>query len=421
MISVNAIRLFLILLVGVALSSCGFSRLKDDLAQYDAQGHEFNGSLALEQLETDALLVIAMNDREGNDIYSFRVMPGPGNFQFKAEKKPLYFFAFDDQNKDFVFQPGEPFARNTTAGPVDPNAGSTDDIRIVISGDSVSSVDYPRGLIGVTVNDWDAEMGMDFVVGDQTTLDNPLFSEEQAKKGLWQPYAFMVDGGTGIHFLEEYDDDRIPVLFVHGINGTPQNFTALIEDLDRSRYQAWVFSYPSGMRLYDLADGLFQFMETLAREYRVDEIHMIAHSMGGLVSRGTVNMCAQKKTCTYLRSYTTMSTPWNGVASARSGIEWAPTVVPVWRDIDPDSEYVTTLFDTPLPDGLPYQLLFGFKQSSIFGSESGDGVIKLTSQLRNSAQEQASAMRGYDESHVSILSSDLVVAKVYEILNANSD
>ncbi len=300
MITVNGARLFLILLSSVALSSCGFSKLKDDLERYEEQAHDFDGSLALERLEADALVVIAMQDRDGNDIYSFRVMSGPGDFQFKAQKKPLYFFAFDDQNKDFVFQPDEPFARNTPAGPVDPNVGRTNDIRIVISGDSVSAADYPRGLVGVTINDWDAEMGMDFVVGDQTALDNALFSEEQAKKGLWQPYQFMVDGGAGIHFLEDYDADRIPVLFVHGVN-------------------------------------------------------------------------------------------------------------------------VTTLFDTPLPENLPYQLLFGFKQTSILGSASSDGVIKLTSQLRNAAQEQAFAIRGYDESHVSILSSNPVITKVYAILNVNSN
>jgi pimeloyl-ACP methyl ester carboxylesterase len=416
----NAVRICLVLFFGAALSSCTFSKLKDDLEQYDERGHEFNGSLGLEQIESDSLVLVAMRDHDGKDIYTFRMMAGPGDFLIKGQKKPLYFFAFDDQNKDLVFQRGEPYARNTPAGPVDPNAGSTDNIRIVI-GDSISATDYPQGLVGVAINEWDNEMGLTLVIGDQTTLENPLFSEEQAKKGLWQPFAFMLDGGAGIHFLEDYDANRIPVIFVHGINGTPRNFTTLIEGLDRSRYQAWVYSYPSGLRLQDLAEGLFQFMETLERLHQFDEVHLIAHSLGGLVSRGAVNRCAQQKTCDYLRSYTTLSTPWNGVASAKSGVEWAPTVVPVWRDIDPDSEYVTTLFDTPLPDDLPYQLLFGFKRTSIFGSGSSDGVIVLASQLRNAAQEQAFTVRGYDEGHVSILSSDLVIAKVYEFLNANSN
>jgi hypothetical protein len=86
-------------------------------------------------------------------------------------------------------------------------------------------------------------------------------------------------------------------------------------------------------------------METLARRYDVNDLHLIAHRMGGLVSRATVNICAQKNTCEYPQSYTTLSTPWNGVVSAKSFVEWAPTVVPVWRDMDPDSEFVTTLFD----------------------------------------------------------------------------
>ena len=95
----------------------------------------------------------------------------------------------------------------------------------------------------------------------------------------------------------------------------------------------------------------------------------------------------------------------------------APAVVPVWRDIDPDSGFVTTLFDTRLPYELPHRLLFGFRQKSIFGSESSDGVIKLTSQLRPAAQAQAQTMRGYDEDHVSILSSEAVIANVYEFLS----
>ena len=421
MTAANATRLISMLILAATLSACGFSKLKDDLERYEEQGDEFNGSLALDGIESTALLVVAMHDSDGADLYSFRVLADPDVFEFKGKKEPLYFFAFDDQNKDLAFQPGEPFARNTGAGPVAPNTGTTNDSHLVISADSASREDYPRGLVDVNLLAHDVEMGLNFVIGDVSSLDNPLFSEEQAKKGLWEPYAFMADGGTGIHFLEAYDPDRIPVLFVHGVNGTPRNFTALIDGLDRTRYQAWVFSYPSGLRLKNVASGVVDFARTLRHQYEFDQLHLIAHSMGGLVSQGAVNLCMKKDTCDYLRSYTTLSTPWNGVASAKSGIKWAPTVVPVWNDIDPDSEYVTTLFDTPLSKDVPYYLLFGFKQSSIFGSDSSDGVIKLTSQLRNAAQEQASMVRGYDESHVSILSSEVVIEKVYEILDANSD
>ena len=51
--------------------------------------------------------------------------------------------------------------------------------------------------------------------------------------------------------LQMYDRNRIPVIFVHGLQDTPASWTpminALYEDPDiRRRYQFWVFNYPSG-------------------------------------------------------------------------------------------------------------------------------------------------------------------------------
>jgi hypothetical protein len=148
-------------------------------------------------------------------------------------------------------------------------------------------------------------------------------------------------------------------------------------------------------------------------------LHVVAHSMGGLVSRGTLNLCVENDRCEYLRSYTTLSTPWNGVASAQSGVRYAPEVVPVWRDLGPDSEYVTSLFNTPLPNDVPHYLLFGYRQDSI-SSQSSDGVIRLSSQLRSAAQDQATSVRGFDEGHVSILHSDDVIQNVNSILTRQS-
>jgi pimeloyl-ACP methyl ester carboxylesterase len=165
---------------------------------------------------------------------------------------------------------------------------------------------------------------------------------------------------------------------------------------------------------------MYQFLDVLQRQYDFDELHVVAHSMGGLVSRGAINLCVQNRNCDYLASYTTISTPWNGVDSASNGVKWAPTVVPVWRDLEPDSEYITTLFDTALPAGLPYHLLFGYRHDTVFGAESSDGVIKLRSQLRHEAQAAAISIRGYDEGHTSILSNNAVLDTVLSILDENS-
>ena len=274
----------------------------------------------------------------------------------------------------------------------------------------------PAALVDKPLADY---IGADvkFSIGNVTSLDNPWFSEARARAGLWEPYAFMAEGGTGIHFVEPYDPKRTPVLFVHGINGSPRNFSALIDSLDTDTYQAWVYSYPSGLPLDWLARGMAKFLEILQAKYTFDRLHIVAHSMGGLVSRGGINLCLEFDACEYLRNYVTISTPWNGVESAQSGVKWAPTVVPVWRDLEPASQYVTTLFNRPLPDPVRHYLLFGFRQDSIFESGSSDGVIKLSSQLRHEAQVQAVLVRGYDEDHVSILSNPQVIKFVHGILD----
>ncbi len=412
-------RYFLTLALAATLAGCVFSTLKQDLEKLQEIAHLFAGTVSTEGVEADAIVVVALRDPQGENVARILVMSGPGPFELRSDPTPTFFFAFDDLNKDLIFQVNEPYGWAAGGRALDASKEGTDNINIAISAASRNQAAFPQKLVDARFKNH-LDNNLRFNVGTVSSLDNPLFSEEQATKGLWEPYGFIEDGGTGVHFLQPYDPDKIPVLFVPGINDTPRRFAAIIEQLDQSKYQAWVYSYPSGLRLTWLANGTHQFLEMLYRQYRFDELHVVAHSMGGLVSRGGLNLCTQNGSCKYLRSFTTLSTPWNGVESAQSGVKWAPTVVPVWRDLDPDSEYLTSLFDTPLPDGLPHHLLFGFRQNSIFGSESSDGVIKLTSQLRPAAQEQAQLIRGYDEDHVSIVSSETVVRKVHQILAKSS-
>ena len=58
------------------------------------------------------------------------------------------------------------------------------------------------------------------------TLDDPLFSREIATKGMWKFYDFLLETRPGIYFLKPYDPGKIPVLFIHGMDGTPRDFEA---------------------------------------------------------------------------------------------------------------------------------------------------------------------------------------------------
>lgn len=91
--------------------------------------------------------------------------------------------------------------------------------------------------------------------------------------------------------LQPYDPDRIPVIFVHGLQDTPASWVPMINALRddpeiRRRYQLWVYSYPSGYP-YSYSAGLFRReLDAIARAYPGrKQIVLIGHSMGGMVSR----------------------------------------------------------------------------------------------------------------------------------------
>jgi pimeloyl-ACP methyl ester carboxylesterase len=327
--------------------------------------------------------------------------------------------AFEDSNADSVYQPGEPFLtvdlqRLLTCRSGDRKA----DLALGIPTQGRSRLDRDINFMTFqarTASDQlQMSLGLATAYGEVVTLDDPRFREEQATNSLWRPYDFIFDVHPGVYFLQPYEAGKIPVLFVHGINGTPINFRALIERLDRSKYQPWVYYYPSGARLSLVADHLDQTMKQLQLQHGFTRYDVIAHSMGGLVSRGFLlrNQTGQSRARVPL--YITISTPWAGHKAAESGVKYAPTVVGVWNDMAPNSAYLTDLFfqerngaqaHRPLPAGVQHHLLFGYKRSGTAVGECTDSTVTLASQLYPGAQEDASRLYGFDETHMGILGS----------------
>jgi pimeloyl-ACP methyl ester carboxylesterase len=119
-----------------------------------------------------------------------------------------------------------------------------------------------------------------------------LASERPEKLGLprfFQPGKYA--DTARLARLQAFDPNRIPVIFVHGLQDTAASWAPMINTLRedpeiRRRYQFWVYSYPSGYP-YPYSAALFrQELDAVARAFpNRQRIILIGHSMGGMISR----------------------------------------------------------------------------------------------------------------------------------------
>jgi pimeloyl-ACP methyl ester carboxylesterase len=109
---------------------------------------------------------------------------------------------------------------------------------------------------------------------------------------------------TGLYFLQPYDPDRIPLVFVHGLFSTPYDWVKTINGLQadpeiRKHYQFWIFAYPTGNPILYSA---LRLREALAKADQLYPNHkpyvMVGHSMGGMLTHDqlvTVTQAMWKK------------------------------------------------------------------------------------------------------------------------------
>lgn len=96
---------------------------------------------------------------------------------------------------------------------------------------------------------------------------------------------------SAIYFVEPYDPDKIPILFVHGLMSSPHAWIEFVNELNaspefRRRYQPWVYFYPSGGPIAGNALRLREDLEKLAAQYPLKrKIILVGHSMGGIISK----------------------------------------------------------------------------------------------------------------------------------------
>lgn len=248
-------------------------------------------------------------------------------------------------------------------------------------------------------------------------LQDARFDPGIARAGVWTPWKFQRAGDEGIYFLENHDDSKIPVLFIHGMYGSPRNFRYLIQHLDRDKFQPWLYYYASGDDLTGVAERLLDELATLCAYYKVRSIAIVAHSMGGLIARDLL-LHEHRGYCADVPVLITLSTPWDGHLAAAVGARFWPTGVRAWRDLATGSPYIESLFQTRehvsrhLPLRTRHYLVASVGRDTSRGLAGSDQVVSVASQLRSAAWQDSYRIQLFDETHSGVLNSAAVASSI---------
>jgi len=410
---------FLVAVLSIFLSDCAFIRLEWEVAEIE-KTYVLAGKIENDLSHMRPVIVFLYSEKEDKkEIVEYTLPEDTGHFSFLVTEGAYYLAAFEDLDNDFTYD------QEGLVG----YFGAPD--RIVVSSDRMALSDSKRikdlnilltktdaFLDGFpTAVDNEALIQKNFEkIGLITDLDDKIFAPQNGTIGYWKPLTFLRDFGHGVYFIEPYDKNKIPILFVHGANGTPISWKEIAKQVDRHKYQPWFYYYPSGIQLELIANGLNHIIKRLHETYRFNTLYVTAHSMGGLVSRSFIMKNVYEDGEDYIKLFVSISTPWDGHRAAEKGVKDAPSAIPSWHDMVPGSEFIQSVYERKLPSQIKFHLFFSFRGDCKMLMGNNDGAVELTSELDYRAQKEAQRIIGFDEDHVSILSSQIVIDHYNQVL-----
>ncbi len=353
------------------------------------------------------VVIVVWIDHNGRFEPSRRILlDQPGSFEALIPKGRYRVLAFGDSNGNLALDSGEPSGTYSSAST---DEEATPSIEVALTENEISAWPLPisRGRLA------SIRSSRCMRPGQIVRLDDESFSERNGKRAYWAPFTSLEERGAVIYFLEPFDPRRIPVLFVHGATGTPRDWRFVIDHLDRTRFQPWIYSYPSGAGAALLSELLYRQLSILHERYRFATLQIAAHSFGGLVVRNFLGSYHDR--FSYVRLFVSFSTPWAGEERARL----APSR-PAWDDVRPGGPFLVGLFQKRLPPEVDFHLFFGYRGNRDLFRSANDGTVTLRSQLTPASQSEARRVHGFAENHQGILSSPEAVATFNDLLRADS-
>ncbi|MCP4576342.1 MAG: alpha/beta hydrolase [Deltaproteobacteria bacterium] len=358
------------------------------------------------------IIVAARSMEKGKGIAHYTVLHDSGEYELMVDQGDYYVFAFWDKNSNLIYDAGEPAGQYGDPKWVRvPPVGVVFDIDIVIPEEG-GNIAIPHGSEISSVKPQKLQSRQAGAIAD---LNDERFSEKYGTKGFWEPMSFYKQFGGNIFFLEAYDPEKTPILFIHGAGGTPKGWWYFVDNIDRTRFQPWFFYYPTGARIDAMSYLLLWKLTNLQTKYQFNKIYITAHSMGGLVARSFI--VNYGGLFPYAKLLISLATPWGGDKMAEYGVQQSPAVIPSWIDMQPEGDFIKSLYRKKLPDHVSFYMFYGHRGNRNPFSSNNDGTIALSSLLDHRPQSEAKMNYAFNEDHASIVFSKDVLAQYNTILN----
>jgi len=407
------VKVFLILfLVCFIAAGCTLIKLKKDVS-VSLASTILVGQVTTPYPGKGPIVVAAYSMNQGKpEIAHYTILHESGEYELMVPPGNYYVFAYWDKNSNLIYEDGEPAGQYGDPKLVSVSAGGVVlqiDFAIPENG---SPIELPHGF---KIQQIVPKKLHSRLAGAIVNLDDERFSDENGRQGFWEPVEFYKAFGGNIYFLEKYDPEKIPILFVHGATGTPKGWKYFVNHIDRTRFQPWFFYYPSGARIKSMSYLLFWKLFNLQIKYKFDKMYITAHSMGGLVSRSFI--VDYGRYFPYVKLFISLATPWGGDSMAEYGVRQSPAVIPSWIDMQPDSEFIQSLYRTKMPGTTSFYMFSGHRGGRNPFQSNNDGTITLSSILDLRPQAEAKMNYAFNEDHASIAFSKEVLAQYNTIIN----
>ena len=423
MITVRQLLVLSNLIVSALLiSSCAIKDLHDDLDVVEQEYGYFKGQASVVDDSSNILVGVFKRDENGLSRVNYRAVTSSEPFYILLTKADYVIFAFSDTNGDFAYQAGEPAAQ--IDGPfinwfsdmhgqdeVDYAALQIEEIKLAKATVLEQKLDFSLGALRKV-----EKVSENFL--ETVSWDDERFSDENVRLGMWEPGSFLEEVGYGLYVLKEYDPTLKSILLVHSVNDSPRVFESLANTIPAD-YQLLLFHYPSAASLEYTSYILSEALDEVVLRGQIPQLDIIAHSMGGLVSKGMIHL-ADEAVRQKMRLFISIASPFGGHAAAAAGIKWSPAVAPSWRAMAPDSQYLQTISGLDLSQGPSHHLIYSFSHEAGGKNEGDDGVVTVGSQLTVSAQRNATAIYGIADNHVGAVSNPCTLALLTAILQDGS-